>query len=43
VYEMGPKLGWSLGDLSFSLCSIFVPAFPLDRNNSGLKIVKMGE
>ena len=35
-------LSQSLDDLSFSLCSIFVPAFPLDRNNSGSKILKMG-
>jgi hypothetical protein len=34
-------LGLSLGGLSFSLCSIFVPAFPLDRNNSGSKNLKM--
>ena len=27
----------SLDGLSFYLCSIFVPPFPLDRNNSGLK------
>jgi hypothetical protein len=39
---MDPKLGWSLGGLSFSLCSIFVPEFLLDRNNSGLKNLKMG-
>jgi hypothetical protein len=39
---MDPKLGWSLGGFSFRLCSIFVPAFPLDRNNSGSKILKMG-
>jgi hypothetical protein len=30
------KLGQSLGGLSFGLCPIFVPAFPLDWNNSGL-------
>ena len=28
---MDPKLDWSLDGLSFSLCSIFVPAFPLDE------------
>jgi hypothetical protein len=34
----GPKVGWFLEGHSFSLCSIsFVPVFPLDRNNSGLK------
>jgi hypothetical protein len=36
-----PKLGGSLDGLSFSLCSIFVPVFPLDRNNSVLKFFKM--
>jgi hypothetical protein len=39
---MYPKLGQLLGGLSFSLYSIFVPPFPLDRNNSGLKILKVG-
>jgi len=33
-------VGWSLDGLSFSLCSSFVPAFPLDRANSGLKFLK---
>ena len=28
MHGMDPKLGWSLDDLSFSLYSIFVPAFP---------------
>jgi hypothetical protein len=42
VNEIDPKLGQSLGGLSFSLCSIFVPAFSLGRNNSGLNILKMG-
>ena len=27
----------SLHGLPFSICSIFVPEFPLDRNNAGLK------
>jgi hypothetical protein len=36
------KLVWSLNGLSVSLCSIFVPIFPLDRNNSGLKVFKVG-
>jgi hypothetical protein len=36
------KLGQSLNGLFFSLCSIFVPAFPFDRNNSGSIILKMG-
>jgi hypothetical protein len=35
---MDPKLGRSLDELPFSLCSIFVPAFPLDRNNSRSKM-----
>ena len=38
--EMDSKLGWSLDSLSFSLCSIFVAAFLLDRNNSGLKFLR---
>jgi hypothetical protein len=36
-HGMDPKVGRSLDGLSFSLCSIFVPAFSLDRNNSGSK------
>jgi hypothetical protein len=39
---MDHTLGQSLDDLSFTLCSIFVPTFPLDRNNLGLNILKMG-
>ena len=39
---MDPNLGLSVGRLSFSLCSIFVPAFPLTRNISGLKFLEMG-
>ena len=39
---MDPKLDWSLNGLSFSLCSIFVPAFLLDRNNSRSEILKVG-
>jgi hypothetical protein len=35
AHGMDPKLGQSLGGLSFSLCSIFVPPFLSDRNNSG--------
>jgi hypothetical protein len=31
----------SLGGLSFSLCSIFVPEFPLDRNSSELKYSRL--
>jgi hypothetical protein len=42
MHGIDPNLSHSLGGLSFSLCSIFVPTFPLDRNNSGLKILKMG-
>jgi hypothetical protein len=40
AHGMGPKLGWSLDALSFNLCSIFDPVFLLDRNNSGLKMLK---
>jgi len=32
-------VGWSLGGLFLSLCSTF-SVFPLDRNNSGLKILR---
>ena len=42
---MDLKLGCSLHGLFFfffSFCSIFVPALYLDRNNTGLKILKMG-
>ena len=42
MHGMDRKLGLLPGVLSFSLVSISVPAFPLDRNNSGLKILKMG-
>jgi hypothetical protein len=35
VPGIDPKLGWSVDDLFFSLYSIFVSAFPLNRNNSG--------
>ena len=38
---MDPKLGQSLDGLSFSLCSIFVPSFPLGRNNFESKNLKM--
>jgi hypothetical protein len=41
MHRMDPTLGWSLNGLSFRLCSIFVPAFPLDRNTSRLEILKM--
>ena len=37
---MDPKVGHSLDGLSFSICSIFVSVFPLDSNNSGLKILR---
>lgn len=37
---MNPKLGWSLDGLSFFLCFVVVPAFLLDRNNLGSKILK---
>lgn len=39
AHGMDPKLVWSL---FFSICSIFVPSFPLDRNNSELKFLMMG-
>ena len=40
-HGMDPKVGRSLGCLSFSICSIFfVLTFPLGRNNSGLKILR---
>ena len=42
MHGINSKLGGSLDGLSFNLCSIFVPAVPLDRNNSGLKILKKG-
>ena len=41
VHGMDRKLGGSLGGLSLSLCSIFVPTFPLDHMISGLKFLKM--
>ena len=34
AHGMDPKVGQSLDGLSFSLCPIFVSAFPLDRNIS---------
>jgi hypothetical protein len=39
---MDPKLGQLLGGFSLSLYSIFVPAFPLNRKNSGLNFLKTG-
>ena len=36
---MDPKVEQSLHGLSFTLCPIVVPAFSLDRDNSGLKIL----
>ena len=39
---MDSKVGRSLNGLSFSFCSIFVPAFSLEWNNSGSKILQMG-
>jgi hypothetical protein len=35
-----PKLGRSLDGFSFSLCSICVTAFSLDRNSSGPKFLR---
>jgi hypothetical protein len=43
MHGMDLKLDWSQGGLSFSLSSIFVPAFSLDRNNSRSKFLKTGE
>ena len=40
-YGMDPKFGQSLTGHLFSLCSIFVDAFLLDRNNFGLKILRV--
>jgi len=37
---MDPKLGWSLDGPFFNLCSIFVPAVLLDRNNTVSQIKK---
>ena len=37
---MDPKVGQSLVGLSFSLCCISVPVFPLDKNNSVLKFLR---
>ena len=39
---MDLKLDLSLDGLSFRLCSIFVPAFLSDRNNSGSNFLKIG-
>jgi hypothetical protein len=33
-------VGQSLDGLTFSFWSIYVPEFPLDRDNSGLKILR---
>jgi hypothetical protein len=41
AHGMDSKLDWSPGSLSLSLNFIFVPAFLLDKNNSGLKVFKM--
>lgn len=39
-HDMDLKLGWLLGNLSFSLSSIFVSeVFFLDSNNAGLEIL----
>jgi hypothetical protein len=34
------RVGQSLDGLTFSLCSIFVLEFPLDRDNSALKVFR---
>ena len=39
VHEMGLNLGMLMLNLSFRLCSIFVPAFLADRTNLGLKFL----
>jgi hypothetical protein len=36
------QLDQLLDSISFNLCSIFVPAFLLDRKNSGPKFLKVG-
>jgi hypothetical protein len=41
VEGMDRTVGPYLDGLSFSLCSIFVPAFLLDRDNSGLKYLRL--
>jgi hypothetical protein len=43
AHGMGLKLGWLLGGHSFSLCSIFAPAFLLDLKNFGSKFLGMVE
>ena len=43
VIRMDPKVGHSLDGLSFSLCSIFVPVFLLDRINSVQKFEMVSE
>jgi hypothetical protein len=42
VHGMDSKSDQSLVGHSFNLCSIFVPAFLLDRSNFGSKMLKMG-
>ena len=42
AFEMGLKLDQLLVGHSFSLCSIFVPAFLVDRTNFGLKVLWVG-
>jgi hypothetical protein len=39
---MDSNFGLSLPGFSFSLCSIFLSEFPLDRDNSGSKSLKVG-
>ena len=41
--ELDPNLGWLLGHLFLRLFSIFVPAVPSDRNNSGSEVLTMGQ
>lgn len=42
-HRMDPNFGQSLDGLSFVLCFIFVPAIPLDRNNSEPNMLKVDE
>jgi hypothetical protein len=42
VDGMDPTVGRSLDGLFFSLCSIFVLAFPLDRDNYELNFFRWG-
>jgi hypothetical protein len=41
VDGMDCRVGQSLDGLPSSICSTFGPVFPLDRNNSGLKMWRL--